>query len=234
MKRTFSIILCLLLFFILSSFSFVETEGLSVGAFPKGHSLKLTKVWQENTNLERLFLFPEQSFNVGEAVNSVEQISKLPPATIQKLVDKNVKIKLFTGRLTDDPHTMHLRGVKPRGYTNNQTTWDDVPGMGGNRIVFVKIGATESGNGHGSINLELHELAHTIDTFAYNGIRDNNLFLIIWEQEVSGLFPDKAYYSTYPEEYFAETYAMFYANSVSNKVLKEKAPRTYSFIKQLN
>ncbi|MFJ5623834.1 toxin [Peribacillus loiseleuriae] len=234
MRRILSLVLFLLLFFILSSFSFVETDGLSVGAFPEDHRLKLTKVWQENSNLGRLFLFPEQSFNVEKVVQIVEQVSVLPPSTIQKLVDKNVKIKLFTGRLTDDPFAEHLKGSKPRGYTNKQTTWDDVPGMGGDRIVLVKIGASEPGNGHSSINLELHELAHTIDTYAYDGIRDDVVFLGIWEQEVSRLFPGKPYYSTYPEEYFAETYAMFFANSASNKVLKEKAPHTYLYIKQLN
>lgn len=234
MGRVLSLVLCLFLFFILSSFSYVDTDGISVGAFPDKHRLKFTKVWQENTNLGRLFLFPEQSFNVEEAVLIVEQISVLPPATIQKLVDKNVKIKLFTGCLTDESFAEYLKGSKPRGYKNKQTTWDDVPGMGGDRIVLVKIGASEPGNGHSSINLELHELAHTIDTYAYDEIRDDGVFLGIWEQEVSHLFPDKAYYSTYPEEYFAESYAMFYANSTSNKVLKEKAPHTYLYIKQLN
>lgn len=38
----------------------------------------------------------------------------------------------------------------------------------------------------------------------------------------------------YPEEYFAETFAMFYVNFEQNQLLKQKAPETYNFIKQLD
>ena len=76
-------------------------------------------------------------------------------------------IKLFTGKLTDNPTASHLSGMIPRGYVNN-TTWDDVPGLGGSKTVLVKIGASHKGNGHSSVNLELHELAHSIDNYVFN------------------------------------------------------------------
>ncbi|WP_420535002.1 anthrax toxin lethal factor-related metalloendopeptidase, partial [Bacillus mycoides] len=47
-----------------------------------------------------------------------------------------------------------------------QLTWDDVPGVGsdiGGKPVMARIGFSERGKGHGSINLELHEIAHAID-----------------------------------------------------------------------
>ncbi|MGE1164464.1 anthrax toxin lethal factor-related metalloendopeptidase [Peribacillus simplex] len=42
------------------------------------------------------------------------------------------------------------------------------------------------------------------------------------------------YFSNYPEEYFAETFAMFYVKNEQNQLLRQKAPETYNFIKQLD
>ncbi|MEF2098411.1 hypothetical protein V3595_27995 [Bacillus sp. CFBP9009] len=47
------------------------------------------------------------------------------------------------------------------------------------------VGASDKGKGHGSVNLELHELAHSIDKIVYNGIRDDVNFLGIWGKEVN-------------------------------------------------
>ncbi|MEF2098410.1 hypothetical protein V3595_27990 [Bacillus sp. CFBP9009] len=44
------------------------------------------------------------------------------------------------------------------------------------------------------------------------------------------LFPGQSYFTTYPEEYFAECYAMFYVNNDQNQSLRDKAPETYHFI----
>ncbi|MFD4931567.1 hypothetical protein ACFWMS_22115 [Peribacillus butanolivorans] len=41
---------------------------------------------------------------------------------------------------------------------------------------MVKTRASDKGNGHGSVNLELHELAHFIDNIVYNGIRKTRNF----------------------------------------------------------
>ena len=37
----------------------------------------------------------------------------------------------------------------------------------------------------------------------------------------------------YPEEFFAESFAMFYASKDTRKLLKEQGPLIYSFIKNL-
>ena len=60
------------------------------------------------------------------------------------------------------------------------------------------------------MNLELHELAHSIDRHVFNGLRYKKNFLEIWDQEKEKLFPEVNYLMTYPEEYFAESFAYFY------------------------
>jgi hypothetical protein len=112
-------------------------------------------------------------------------------------------------------------------------TWDDVPGVGGSKTVLVKIGASEKGNGHGSVNLELHELAHSVDRYVYDEIRHDPTFLEIWEAEKEILFPGKTYFTSYPEEYFAETFAMFYLGNETKEELKMRAPKTFMFYSSL-
>ncbi|MEK5364257.1 hypothetical protein MHB45_28125 [Peribacillus sp. FSL K6-5616] len=73
---------------------------------------------------------------------------------------------------------------------------------------MVKIRASDKGDGHGSVNLELHELAHSIDNIVYDGIRKDWDFFRIREKK-----------------------EMFY---VKNQLLRQKAPETYNFIKQLD
>jgi len=211
-----------------------KEDGVSWDELSEKHPLKQEKIFTNHQNLQHLFLFPEGSFDTGEALSIVKSIYRLPSSMLDKLVDEEVKVKLFNGRLTENPSAAYLKGVQPRGYKNEETTWDDVPGMGGSHTVFVKIGASDQGNGHGSVNLELHELAHSIDKIVYNGIRDDIEFLGIWKKEVGTLFPNQTYFNDYPEEYFAEVFAMYYVNSEQRHRLEGLAPQTYMYIKQLD
>ena len=141
-------------------------------------------------SLQQFFLFPQSSFDEKESFQMIQSINKLPSSLLFKLVEKDVKIKLFNGRLTDQASAAHLKGDKPRGY-GSDAIWDDVPGMGGSHTVLVKIGASDKGKGHGSVNLELHELAHSVDQIVYGGIQDDDKFLNIWRKEVHTLFPNQ-------------------------------------------
>lgn len=180
-----------------------------------------------------IILLPNNSFDEEAAAQMVNRIDSLPILLLEKIYDQHIKIRLFNGHLTDFPSTRSLTGITPRGYADTTVTWDNVPGAGGGRIVFVKIGASDKGEGHGSVNLELHELAHSIDRIVFKGIRDQIYFQSIWKLEVKQLFGNNNYYLLYPEEYFAEVFAYFYANSDTNHYLKEHAPKTYTFIKKL-
>ncbi|WAA13276.1 anthrax toxin lethal factor-related metalloendopeptidase [Fervidibacillus halotolerans] len=179
-----------------------------------------------------IILLPTGEFDHMEAKTIIQRIASLPDPLLQKIENNGIKIQLFIGSLTDFPSTKHLRGKTPRGYTNS-ITWDDVPGIGGGTIILVKIGASNRGNGHGSINLELHELGHSVDQIVFHGIRMDPNFLEIWQEEVANLFQGEGYFLNYPEEYFAETFAMFYTDRNTKKILKEKAPKTYSILSKL-
>ncbi len=183
--------------------------------------------------LSKMVLLPKDHYNVEEASKMVQTLAKIPSSLLKKLWKHRVYIKFFTGNLTDEEEAFHLKNQLPRGYRNHNRTWDDVPGMGGGHVVLVKIGSSRKGAGHGSVNLELHETAHSLDRIVFDRIRDDPYFLSIWKKEAGLLFNYGYYYLMYPEEFFAESFAMFYASKDTRKLLKEQGPLIYSFIKNL-
>ncbi|WP_102263316.1 anthrax toxin lethal factor-related metalloendopeptidase [Mesobacillus jeotgali] len=232
MRKVFQIFVVIVLSLSLLGSSNANMDGIFLFEYPK-QSLLYESLQPENVRLAgKLIVLPENDFDQGEAAQIINRLMLLPESMILKAVDSNIKVKLFEGRLTDNPTASHLKGIVPRGYTSEKT-WDQVPGIGGSRTVLVKIGSSEKGKGHGSVNLELHELAHSLDRHVYDGIRHEERFLKIWKHESRLLFPGRAYFLDYPEEYFAESFAMFYIGGLPAKLLKEAAPQTYQYIEGL-
>lgn len=168
------------------------------------------------------------------AVNQIkERLKALPETILVDLISHDIHIILVNGPITDTKEYSHLKGAVPRGWENTKKTWDDVPGVGGSKMVVVRIGYSEKGSGHGSINLELHELAHSIDEILKNKLSSTPAFHSAWNTEKRKLFPDEEYFHQYPEEYFAEVFALFYRDKASHDKLKKSAPLTYQFIENV-
>lgn len=178
-------------------------------------------------------LFPREPFDAVQSAEIINTISSLPEQLLGKIHEAGIVVRLFNGKLTDNPSARHLKGVTPRGYKNG-VTWDDVPGIGGSKVVLVKIGASGKGSGHGSINLELHELAHSIDKIVFHNLSKKQAFKSVWVKERNSLFPEQEYFLAYPEEFFAEAFALYYYSAETNQILKEKAPSTYQLIEGLD
>ncbi|MGM0845421.1 MAG: anthrax toxin lethal factor-related metalloendopeptidase [Bacillota bacterium] len=183
--------------------------------------------------LEQIVLLPEEPFNESQARQIIYRLDQLSQPLLHSIHSEGIMIRLFQNKLTSFPTTQHLKGVTPRGYTNTERTWDEVPGIGGSKLVLVKIGHSDKGSGHGSINLELHELAHSIHRHVLDDLYYKMKFTSIWKQEAHLLFPEEQYFLNYEEEYFAEAFTMYYLNLKTNKELSGKAPGTHQFIKEL-
>ncbi|MBT2677815.1 toxin [Bacillus sp. ISL-35] len=232
MRKVFQIFVVIILSFTLLGSSNANMDGIFLFEYPK-QSLLYESLAPEKASLAgNLVVLPEDDFDQVEAAKIIGRLTLLPESMIKKAINQNIKVRLFEGNLTDNPTASHLKGVIPRGYTSKRT-WDQVPGIGGSRVVLVKIGSSEKGKGHGSVNLELHELAHSLDRHVYDGIREEERFLTIWKQESRLLFPGRAYFLDYPEEYFAECFAMYYIGGMPARLLKEAAPQTYHYIEGL-
>lgn len=207
-------------------------DGILLKDYPHYSPLKGMLLLQADDVVNEIILLPEVDFDVSEVAAIIKNVRRLPPSLLDKIHHEKIYLKLFVGNLTDNRTASHLKGMIPRGYEGD-TLWDNVPGIGGGQVVLVKIGHSHIGMGHGSINLELHELAHSIDRIVFNHLRFDPLFQSIWYEEKYELFPGRTYLLSLPEEYFAESFAMYYLDQVSNAILKEKAPKTYEYIKNL-
>lgn len=194
---------------------------------------KQVNLKDQSVSINSIIVLPKEKYNKDEASKMMDRLSKIPSSIIYKLYDSDVKIKLVNGPITNEPEYANLKGVTPRGWEGTNKTWDDVPGAGGKTVV-IRIGYSERGKGHSSINLELHEAGHAVDQYAFNNISQDDNFKKIWKNEVDKLFPQNAYFENYSEEYFAETFAMFYIDKANNEKLKNEAPLTYEFIKNLS
>lgn len=231
MRKWFVAVIISCLFILPITTSKAAFDGIKLGDFSRNSQLYQSLENNQFSQLNQIIILPKQSFDQKEAAGIINRIAALPNSLIAKINQRGISIKLFTEKLTDNPSVRHLAGKAPRGY-NDSTTWDDVQGIGGGKVVLVKIGCSDTGRGHGSVNLELHELAHSIDQLVFDNISEKNEFIRVWRVEHENLFPGNSYFN-YPEEYFAETFAMYYLNPGTKERLKEKAPGTYKFIDDL-
>ncbi|WP_138417065.1 anthrax toxin lethal factor-related metalloendopeptidase [Aquibacillus sediminis] len=182
--------------------------------------------------LQELVVVPNQSNQYQEVLDMVSRINQIDRSVLKLLVEQNVKIRLFEGALTDEPLLYYLNWNQPRG-RGEGTTWENIPGSGGNWLISAKIGASDPGNGHGSKNLELHEIGHTVYNLLMTSPTYATAIQMAWEKEVTIYFPDNDYFTTYPSEYFAEMFALYYYDEDSKEKMKQITPLTYQLFQQL-
>ncbi|NQD65560.1 toxin [Bacillus haikouensis] len=230
MKRASIFLLIIIASFII----WKQTQASYSGILLKHSSIQSSLQLQSQEHLGNIILLPETDFDKSEAKGIIRRLDHIPPHLLSAVESEEIKVRLFEKKLTDFSSTSHLKGVTPRGYTNKSTTWDDLPGIGGSKLVLIKIGHSQKGMGHDSINLELHELAHSIDRYIVNEPYSEMAFMQVWKREAPLLFPGRSYFIDYQEEYYAETFAMYYFSSDSRNLLKRKAPSTYQYFKSLD
>ncbi|HUC90988.1 MAG TPA: hypothetical protein VMS09_03040 [Paenibacillus sp.] len=118
-----------------------------------------------------------------------------------------------------------MKNVVPRGWENTGFTWSDIPGVGGNPVI-VRIGYSDKGMGHGSVNLELHETFHAIDRYVLDDRSEIPEFRALFREEAAGLFAGNRYEELFPEEYFAEVASIIYLSETTRRTVRDKLPKT--------
>jgi Pro-Pro endopeptidase len=182
--------------------------------------------------VDQIVITPAEDYN-QEAVKGIKQrIGNLPKPLLLQLWKNPITIQLTNGPITETEELAYLKGVIPRGWEGTHLTWDDVPGIGGMQTIVIRIGYSEQGKGHNSVNLELHELAHSIDQILKGQASSLDPFLSIWKKERENLFPDNTYFTHYSEEYYAETFAMYFYSETTRNHLRVVAPKTYQYMQK--
>jgi hypothetical protein len=156
-----------------------------------------------------------------------DELEQLPYCVLQQLWDQGTTVKAGRGSITDC--RADLRGVTPRGWPPG-STWDSVPGMYDSRSNSVFIATTGHGTadgtrvpleneGHGAVNLVLHEVGHAVDLGSGRPQRRSlgSEFNSARNQDLAGLSPyetqrDQATDRPGQEETYAESFARFYSN----------------------
>jgi len=220
-----------ILFLIIIALSAMTKESYVGIPFGESDLYDKMTLLQSGNYLKDIVVLPEESYNYNDAIEVINRLDHLPSSILAAADKKRIKIILFNGKLTDNPSAAYLKGKIPRGYPNN-VTWDDVPGIGGSKFVLVKIGSSEKGMGHGSLNLEYHELAHTLYHFVFNDKKSE--FNQIWADEANHLFPHNPYFLNYEEEYFAEGFAYYFYSNDSRAIMEKQAPETFHFFNSLH
>ena len=172
------------------------------------------------------------SYDANEAQAMINRLARVDERILAHTNHAGVRIILMDQPLTELPEFEYLSGVTPRGWEGTGRTWDDVPGAGG-YTTAARIGYSNPGNSHSTINLELHEYGHAVDSYAAGfTVSESQAFRDIMAQEKDNLFRDHqvpGYFNT-PGEYFAETFAMYYLGGNAGARLAERAPQTYHFM----
>jgi hypothetical protein len=162
------------------------------------------------------------------------QFTKFPEPLMQEMLSRKAKIHLFVGQgVTDDP-TWGSSST-----TFDGRSWANVPGAGGNprsgrptRIVVNRLH-----EGHGSVNLFLHEHAHALDsTYKTDGASNSKIWKELLKRAhikeyLSSICKED--YCLVPREAFAETFARYYENEEMRAELEEKIPEVAALFQSL-
>ncbi|MFG0974898.1 zinc metalloprotease Zmp1 [Clostridioides difficile] len=202
-----------------------------ISSVPVSAHADSTTIQQNKDTLSQIVVFPTGNYDKNEVNAMVNRLANIDGKYLNALNQNNLKIKLLSGKLTDEKEYAYLKGVVPKGWEGTGKTWDDVPGLGGSTVA-LRIGFSNKGKGHDAINLELHETAHAIDHIVLNDISKSAQFKQIFAKEGRSL-GNVNYLGVYPEEFFAEAFAYYYLNQDTNSKLKSACPQTYSFLQNL-
>ena len=187
---------------------------------------------------QALTFVPGEAYPVDDAKDSIKKIENVYSKVLEILYKEGLQedgsckygLYLINTNVTDTYIQRHSKGITPRGWEWTGLTWDDIPGSGGNNVL-VRISRSEYGHGHGTTSLELHEMAHNIDKCVFQNISASEEWKTLMDRESKELYPNDINYMTaFSEEYFAESYMLYYLNAETRQWLQEKAPNTYKAI----
>jgi hypothetical protein len=162
---------------------------------------------------------PGGSGNADDVAAIRPEIARLSAAVLKKLIDKGAHVLACRGSVTDV--AADLRGKVPRGWEGLGLTWDNVPGTylsSGKRVVLATLPATgggrrmpKTGEGHGSINVALHETLHGHDFVGSHKVLKDKGFKAARAADFAKL-PDylRQQGDAGPQETYAESGARFF------------------------
>lgn len=164
----------------------------------------------------------------------MKEFAKFPIHLNQEIIKKGGSIHLIHGNgVSDDP------SWKSGAQTFDGRGWENVPGGGGvprirrpTRIVVNRLY-----DGHGSINLFLHEQAHTLDyTYKDKGVSNSQVWkdLMTKNENINSYLRKCGRYCNENEnERFAELFAIYHHSAESRAEMIQMLPEVADYFRNL-
>lgn len=168
------------------------------------------------------------------------EISKFPANLNREMIARGSEINLLQGSGV----TADSSWIPTNQATFDGRPWSEVPGSGGHTILHAdkvptRIVANHLYDNHGSVNLVLHERAHTLDyLYLSSGVSGSKVWKDLMasnpgiENFINEICTEG--YCNKEDEAFAELFAYNYACPATQKDLKEKFPKVSNFFKNLS
>lgn len=179
------------------------------------------------------------------ALNQVVDVyTRLPWNLVRTLRDRNRGIDLVSGGVTNHPRANFVGTLRPRGWSGTRTV-DSLAGGGAigdlpTIIAGDRLNDRSEAHGHGSTDLVLHEVGHTVDryfrdnleTFDYSVSRP--FIALVEGMDYASFYAEHllAYHRDYAEENFAELFTRYYLSTESRSTLEWKLPGVSEFFEQ--
>ncbi len=183
--------------------------------------------WLEKNGVVRVSAQIDQPHLVQFAL----EFEKVPQALREKMVAKSSRVRLIQGRgVAEDPEW-------PAGSvsTFDGRRWSTVPGSGGGvtRIVVNRLY-----QGHGSINLVLHEYAHSLNSLVSEDfISKSQTWARLWRENPAFVGFIKRSCGSYcvdnADEAFAESVAYYYSCDANRRGIELSYPEMARFLDAL-
>ena len=175
-----------------------------------------------------------------ESLNQLlDAYTRLPLSIILTLKQRKKGIDVVADNVTTHPTMGHLANQRPRNWEEG-TTFADVPGVGAVPGHANVIAANSLYQGHGSVDLVLHEVGHGLDRYlkdrdalmdlsnarAFRELNRHTPFERLWDATGA------AYQRANEEESFAEMLAMYYSSYTTRDKLAREFPDAITYFEE--
>ena len=201
--------------------------------FGKGNSdNKTNKTEPSQSAKNRQALAEELVITGGSGTHEDEavvekELAKLSESRLSQMKKNGTKVIACRGSVTD--YWTNLKKQQPRGWAPGKT-WDIVPGgQSGKEVVVATTGEGNNrrvpvrGEGHGSVNMTLHEAGHTFEDEGHNS-NDFKAARQVDVPKMDAYFQQSGHAGE--SETFAEGFAHYHENS---SAMSRKLPNLFKF-----
>lgn len=172
----------------------------------------------------KLVIPPEGDFNNPVVALIKEGLTVVPPHYLKGIYDKQLYIRTVNGPITSIAEFTTIKEL-----ADSKAYYEELGGAFLYGFIIIR-----ADNKYGKA-VEVHEVGHAVDHILFRSISNSKEFINLYNSEGKILFDQEAhqYFLQNTSEFFAEVFRTYYYSPRTRKFLKDRAPETYKFMKEL-